>query len=211
MRKFEKILFVYSIVAITAFFIVTGFTSPSPQNFVTGILLLPLIAYFWLRLTSPVGTTVSIWSKRFFVSLAFLSFLGTLFYYFFYNNLIPAVANNTKRDDKQNEVLLEEIQSLRMDLEKLKAEESKEAPMALGSQSESFSDILYEALDAKLIAIKATSRVMVYEKPDTSSKVIGQLAIGREYETIGKTPDWFVVKLGELEGWVNASEIREVR
>src|SRR4030042_2624420 len=64
MRGMEKFLFVYGIIVATAIGIGSLFFSPRPENFVGLILFLPVIAYFWLRLTSPADVSSSKWSLR---------------------------------------------------------------------------------------------------------------------------------------------------
>jgi hypothetical protein len=81
MKSFEKFLFFYSIVAITVIFFTSAIFNRSPQNIISGLATLPLVLYFWLRLTSASSTTVSRWSLRFLVIIVVLCVLGIFTYF----------------------------------------------------------------------------------------------------------------------------------
>lgn len=80
MKGLEKILFFYGIFAITSLFISFGIFSPLPLNFISIALLIPIIFYFWIRLTNPERVSAEWWSAKFILSLIILSTLGIFGY-----------------------------------------------------------------------------------------------------------------------------------
>lgn len=101
MKGFEKFLFFYSIIAITAIFFTSAFFLRTPQNVISGFLTLPLVIYFWLRLTSADTVNVSRWSLRFLTIIIVLSSLG-IFTYFLSQQ---SASTTNKRDAELNQKL----------------------------------------------------------------------------------------------------------
>lgn len=81
MRRFEKFLFFYSILTITLLFVSSVFFLDKPQNLINGALLIPLVFYFWLKLTSPDAVDAARWSLRFLIVITVLTGLGIFGFY----------------------------------------------------------------------------------------------------------------------------------
>lgn len=124
MKKFENFLFFYSIVAITVFLISFGIFSPKPLNFISGLLLLPLVFYYWIRLTNPENVSAERWSLRFLTALIILSLLGIYGFYLLkqVTEKIPVISNQLSNEQRLNEELKKELANLKEKLEKVENE-----------------------------------------------------------------------------------------
>ncbi|KKS87957.1 MAG: hypothetical protein UV64_C0035G0007 [Parcubacteria group bacterium GW2011_GWC1_43_11b] len=111
MRKFERFLFFYSILVITILFVSFGIFSPKPLNIISIISLLPIIFYFWVRLTSPQVVSADKWSLRFLMIATIVSFLGI--YAFNLVKQTPLINEQLAQEQKRNEELKKEIKELK--------------------------------------------------------------------------------------------------
>lgn len=216
MKKFEKFLFFYSIIASTIFFISFGLTSPTPLNFISGVLFLPVIFYFWIRLTSPQSVNADKWSLRFLVSIAILSSLGIFAYYL--NSLknpsseITALKNMLSEAQIKNEEISFKLADSLAKLEEVKNEKNSPSPAVSG---ESIADLIYEtpqgASTQRIKAKEGVSVIDVYQSPDPASKKIAGLESGVKYPYIEKDGSWYkVVVTSTTSGWVNSTQVQEV-
>lgn len=215
-------LFFYSAVCVTVVFFASAFLNPSPLNFISGVALLPLLIYFWLKMTSASQVSSSKWSLRFILIIFLLSALG-IFSFSLRQKIVSTkkvmeeqVAVETTTNQKISE-LAEEIKALRekdISNEELKAELAK-IQEKLNSTQGSFSDILLET--SKLnpdvvgyVTIKNPSDKFldVLDSPNFSAKKVAEIEFGKNYPYTKISESWYYIKLpNETYGWVNSGDV----
>ena len=231
MKRFEKILFAYSIVAVTAVLITFGLYSPSPQNLISSLLLAPIALYFWLKITSPQEVNVSKWSLRLVAIVAILTALGVYgsFLSRFLGNSgsealelakaesqekIASLEEEIKilREEKEgNQALQDELAEIKDELARLSAE----GKLTLGTSQSSLSDILSNIeegneLTSGYVSIKSSliKELDVLEEPDFAAKRVGTIVYGETYPFSEKSGSWFKISLpDEISGWVHERDV----
>jgi len=218
MRKLEKFLFSYSIIAITVLFICFVALSPQPLNLISGVVLSPIIFYFWIRITSPVGTSPDIWSVRFVVILVLISALGVYAFSTTKHSLDSKPIINQQLSEVQalNEELKGKITLKDTEIAKLK-EQIKDTPTSSDVQGESIADLISESPappngTQRITGVIGIKVIDVYQNPTTSSLKIGDLDPSINYPYIEKQGDWYkVVMTSSKTGWVESSQVIEVQ
>lgn len=211
MRKLERFLFGYSIIATTVFLITYGVTSPKPLNIISGILLLPITLYFWLRLTNPEGTSSEKWSVRFITVVVILSVLGL-----YAHQLIE------RYEPTANETILKSqlAEALRKNEELVKSTKNTGASPTPGSTQETGETVADVLLDQETvesggtrIALKADLQsANIYSDKDTASKKLGSIMPGVTYPFMEKDREWYkVVATAGQSGWVRKSDVDELK
>ena len=227
MRSFEKFLFIYGIIVATAIGIGSLFFSPRPENFVGLILFLPVIAYFWLRLTSPADVASSKWSLR----LILVVFILTTFGIFGFS-----LNRKIENDRKAKEAALVQTETLS------KLEELKSQLIALGQKDSTGEEIASDvarikeelsqlkekdSLNTNLLGAYAsledipigqvtitnskTTKLDVLADKSFSASAVGEIVYGSSYQFEQKDGTWYLIKLSDgTKGWVNARDVKEV-
>ena len=214
MKKIEKILFVYSIVAVTVLLITFGIFEPKPINLISTILLSPILLYFWIRLTSPEKVSAEKWAFRFLISIAVFCLLGLYGLQLLRQETGENVQLKSQLADQQliNETLKEENASISAQLD-----EAKKAPtQEEDARGESITDLIYgstEPTNLKQITGKDNiTTINVYEEPSASSDKIGSLDGTAKYIYLEKNGTWYNLILSDsLSGWVSANQVQEVQ
>ncbi|CAN5349537.1 hypothetical protein BH10PAT1_BH10PAT1_0950 [soil metagenome] len=189
MRKYEKFLFFYSVVFLTIFIISYTVFYPSPINFLTGILIFPIIFYFWVRVTNPEKTTPLNCSIRFIFVLTLLSILGIGAYKYSLNN-----------PKKENNIVIAESSPIQTSIA---------TPIETPSSTPTTADIT-PFITPKIVVI-GKDAIDVYSDPDASSKVVGKLNPNQDYLYTEKQLNWYkIITDDSIYGWVHADLVKEV-
>ena len=227
MKGFEKFLFFYSIIAVTAIGIGSVFFSPRPENFVGLLLLFPIIAYFWLRVTSPAQVSFSKWSLRLILVVFILVTLGIFGF-----SLFRKAEENRKLAQEaiiQAETLVR-LEDLKKELQALsqKSASGEEIASEVARIKEELSELKEKDLtDSNLLGAYASledipighttisnpkvTKLDVYRDKTTSSTVIWKIDYGENYQYFQKEGDWYLIKLPDgTKGWVSAKDVKEV-
>jgi hypothetical protein len=213
MRKFEKFLFFYSILAVTVILISLGVFSPKPLNLIVGLILSPIVFYFWIKLTSPDNISAERWSVRFLIVIVVLSLLGI--YGFFISKQAsdgePEIMAQLREQTLANEELRAKLAS--MSAEPAKVKDSSPVSTASG---ESVTDLVSEPTPIALQEIMAkpgVKKIDVYQDPLPAATKIGTLDGGSaKYLYLDKQNSWYKVVLSESQvGWVSQSQVEEVQ
>ena len=228
MRSLEKFLFFWGIIVVTAGGIGTLFFSPRPENFIVLILFSPIIAYFWLRVTSPAEVATSKWSLR----LIFVIFLLTTFgiFAFSLNKRLELNKEAAKEALVQGETLkkLEEVRQelatlsrvgtssdeiasdvarIKEELAQLEKSEGSLNPNLLGAL-ENLEDV---PMGQVTIAKSTTKEIDVLDKAAFGATAVGKITYGVAYEYFQKETTWYLIELPDgVQGWVNAKDVKEV-
>lgn len=206
MKRFEKFLFFYSIIAVTVFAISYGIYSPKPLNLVSVGLMTPVIFYFWIRLTSPESTNPDRWGFRFLAAVVLVSLLGLTGYWLSFKS--PPTSNSKSEEN-------------------IPATSIVSTPTAIptplpspGPGDESVTDILYgtpvpdSTVSGQIQRIKARpgiSKVDIYQNPSSTSPKIGSIDTSITYPYLEKQGTWYkIIFSGTTSGWVNSSQVEEV-
>jgi len=236
MKNAEKILFFYSIVAITAIFIASAFFSPTPLNLISGLVLLPILAYFWVRLTSPSEVNAQKWSIRLLIVVFAVSALFVFAYALSANKKQDQVAEETASEDqlatekleeirseiesiKDSDVtddeLLDEISKIQNELVNLRADYATR-----GIGNESLSDVLddinyqYDSdMPVGYVTMIESSDATadVYSDSASSSEITGQITFGRTYSFFESEGNWYLIVLpDDTLGWVKSEVVKEI-
>lgn len=195
MRSFEKFLFFYSIVATTTLFISLGLFYPNPLNFISGAILLPVIFYFWIRLTSPEAVGAELWSLRFIIAIAILTALGTAGYRL----------SQLKPPPPVQKVIVE-----------APSPTATPAVKSATASGESITDlILGSPTPIALLEITGKAGIKtidVYQNPSLTSKKVGSLDGTANYLYLDKQNGWYKVVISDsLAGWVSQNQVQEVQ
>lgn len=234
MKNVEKILFFYSIVAITVIFIASAFFSPTPLNIISGLALLPILAYFWIRMTSPSEVSAQKWSLRLFIAVFALSAL-TIFAF--------ALAAKEKQEPaeevSEDQLAAEKLEEIRSEIESIKDKEvtddellaeiekiqeelvnlrASNATQGIGNDSLSdvLDDINYQYdLDTPVGQVTMISSsdttADVYSDSAGTSEITGQITFGRTYPFFESVGNWYLIRLpDDTMGWVKSEVVEEV-
>lgn len=207
MKRFEKFLFYYSILAVTVFFISFGIFSPKPMNFISGILLLPILFYFWIRLTNPQNASPGVWSARFLVSLVILCTLGVYGFYISKQSTDPNSIINSQLSEQtaQNEKLKSEVATLKEQLDKNEA-------VPTSTPEVSITDLITEPAPGnsvqRIMAKDGVEKVDVYANPSLTSQKVGTLEKNVNYPYITIEDGWYkIVVTSSTVGWVSSDQV----
>jgi hypothetical protein len=199
MHRLEKFLFFYSIIIITILFISLGVFFPKPLNLISISLIIPIVFYFWIKLTSPESVSVERWSFRFILIIALLSEFGIFGYYLAQipqSKPINVVINQTSPTPSI-----------------LPASSKKDS----SGSGESIINLITETTPNPILLQEfkgkaGTKLINVYITTSTSSKKIGSLDGSQTYLYLEKKDGWYSVILSGSEmGWVSASQVEEVQ
>jgi hypothetical protein len=196
MKSFERFLFFYSIVAITALFISFGIFSPKPLNLISLVLIIPVIFYFWVRLTSPEATSAEKWSVRFVTVIVILSGLGVFAY-----RLEQTITHKP-------EVIISQVIPTPIS--------TPTATKSATTHGEGFLDLLTDTpspIPLQQFKGKTGAKLIdVYASPFITSRKITTLDGTQTYLYLLKRGDWYEIALSGSEmGWVSGSQIQEVQ
>lgn len=217
MAKFEKILAIYCVVAITVLVIGSVSFLPRPQNYLMLALFIPVGIYFWLRLTAPNEVSTSKWSLRLLLVLFALILAGIFGFWLAtkQTNNNPIVPSQT--DDKQtladpNTSLTGELTKIKKDLAEIKTALKIQNLTSSTDQT----DIAGVLGDETKVAVgtlaqrTGISGVHVYRDPTTNAPTVGTLTSGENYSFYKKENGWYQIALtNNLEGWVNSQSVTE--
>lgn len=194
-----------------------GATSPSPLNLISGMLLLPVVFYFWIKLTSPQVVDADKWSIRFLLILGILSALGVFGFY-----LARSIENSPVETSLKNQLveMQKKNEELSQKLEKYitptQTPASKEKVKGVDIEGESIADLLIESSPdptgaQKIISKTGIKQVDVYQSPNTTSKKIGNLELNLNYPYLESVDGWYKVAVtSSTVGWVSNTQVQEV-
>jgi hypothetical protein len=227
MRGLEKFLFFWGIVVVTVGGIGALFFSPRPENFVILALLLPVIAYFWLRLTSPAEVSASKWSLRLILVIFVLVSLGI---FAFSLNKKAALDREAAQKALVGAETLKRLEEVKNELAKLTSAGISDEEIASDvarikeelsqlRESEALNPNLLGALESldeiaigEVTIIKSSvGQLDVLASADFGSASVGKITFGQNYEYFQKEESWYLIKLPNgVKGWVNAKDVKEV-
>lgn len=219
MKKFEKFLFFYSILSVTIFFISFGAYSPSPLNFISGVMMLPTTFYFWIRLTGPDHTTADVWSVRFLISLAILALIG-IFGFYLASKAMPQVKTlNTRIVNLENQIskLTEELDIKTAELGELKEKPATPSATVKGTATEEITvaDLVVgtpKPGSQRITGNPGVAKIDVYQSSTLNSTKIGTIETGITYPYITKENGMYkIVLTTEKTGWVSQNQVQEVQ
>jgi hypothetical protein len=211
-RKFEKFLFFYSILAVTVIAVSLGVFEPKPVNLITCLVLVPMIFYFWIRLTSPEAVSAEKWSLRFLLALFILSILGVIGVY------IARLPNRGPENSTQIAKLTAEKAELERRLAILsnQPENSPASTSAKSVKGESIADLI-NPLPTSNPIIQITGKpgvktISVRESPISASKIIAEMDGLLKYSYLDQQNNWYKIPLSaSAAGWVSGSQVKEVQ
>lgn len=227
MRGFEKFLFVYGIIVATAIGLGSLFFSPRPENFIGFVLFLPVIVYFWLRLTSPNEVPSSKWSLRLILVVFILTTLGIYGFSLFRRaeeelNIKKEALIQTetlaKLEDLKKELAIlaqksssgeavaEDVARIKDELTALKEKDTLNSNL-LGAYA-SLEDIPIGYLT---ISNSKVTKLDVYQDKNSTSTVLWKIDYGENYQYFQKEGNWYLLEIPDgNKGWVNASDVKEI-
>ena len=231
MRAYEKFLFYYGIIVATAIGLGSLFFAPQPQNFAVLLMFIPVIFYFWIRVTSPADVSSSKWSLRLILVVFIVTALGIFGYSLSQKQVVDEKAKQSLSIESQT---LEKLDELKGQLEALSESGADSDEIAddvarikdelsqLKDNQDNFGGInpnLLGAIDSLgetavgyiTISKSTTKELDVLDGPDFSAKSVGKIVYGTNYEYFQKESTWYQITLAEgIEGWVNARSVKEV-
>jgi len=217
MKGLEKILFFYSILALTSLTVAFGVFEPKPLNLITIGILSPILIYFWLRMTGPDHTTPDKWTLRLLASIVILAGMGIYGVYF--AKKYAAIQNQQAATDQINQ-LKEQNSSLTAQLQDLSQQAaSSPQPSATTSAIKVASASATPATSALpspasglSLTPKGSIPVTIYMDHDSSSKAVGTLLPGKIYPYTDRFSTWYKVSVdNSFEGWVSGTLVDEVQ
>lgn len=195
MKSFEKLLFVYSIVAVTVIFICFGIFEPKPINLITSTLLIPIVFYFWVKLTGPEKSSPEIWSIRFLIVIIILCLMGIGTYYL-----------KTNQKGPQEKIIIINATTVPSPITSAKPSPDPIKPKT----DESVTDILYGTpIPIPTTFLKTKGGIVnVYQDKLTTSKILYKLIPDQSYPYSQKLGAWYKVYISDsIEGWVESSSV----
>lgn len=168
------------------FLIAYGIFSPAPLNLVSGILMFPILLYFWIKLTSPEHVGPALWSFRLLVCIIILSILGIGAYFLAikapsYPTPAPCVLPSPT------------------------AATISPSPSPMVKSETSISDLISPKIKTR------GQPAVLYKDPTVDSEVVGSLAPNKEYEYSLKQDKWYkVLNNTSGSGWVAADQVDEI-
>lgn len=216
MHKFEKFLTFYSTTVIAILLVASVTFLQRPHNFLMLGLFLPICIYFWLRVTSPEGTSVSKWSLRLLVVLFVFTGLGLTAYFLSTNNFLSS------EKVQENAELKEEISSLKNDLKDIKNSlnitPTSTESAKLSADDETIADVLGDndkPLERNILGYVAkmpsNGIVYIYKGSSTDSEIVSEMKEGVNYPFYDKVSSYYLIGLGDDEaGYVKVNLVKQV-
>lgn len=216
MHKFEKFLSFYSTVTIAILLVGSVTFLPRPHNFLMLGLFLPICIYFWLRVTSPEGTSVSKWSLRLLIVLSVFTGLGLIAYFFSTNNYFKV------DKEQENLELKDEISSLKKDLTEIKNSlnitPTSTESAKLSADDQTIADVLGDSdkpLERNILGYVAkmpsNGIVNIYKDSSTDSEIVSEMKEGVNYPFYDKVASYYLIGLGDDEaGYVKVNLVKQV-
>ena len=226
MKKFQNILFFYSTVASAVLVIGSFFFLPAPHNLIMLVLFLPNTGFFWLALTNPSKVNANRWSLRMVAVLVIFTLAGTFGYWLTTKWVDNNSTSKVGSDDTTYELLekyLAKIERLEDNNDALSKKidtivsipPSSGDPDILGFKDESQQDVSEDSYNLPLGYLKMDPDLQVvftnvYETPNATSKVAGNIVPEKIYPFFTNDKSWYEIELDNLKkAWVNEKFIVE--
>ena len=131
--------------------------------------------------------------------------------------------NSKTKPASDSSKLAEELAAIHGELSQIRAT-LREQGQTLGTTDSDIEDLLGDinvstssaTPTAKLtpaigsITLRSVSSADIHQEKSTSSVVIGHIYFGEKYPYFQKTGNWYLTKTPSIQGWVNASLVKEV-
>ncbi len=236
MKGFKIFLSYYSIVVVTVLLIGSAFFVSKPYGYIHLVLFLPVVIYFWLTSSGPKEVNSAKWSLRFLSIIIIFSVLG-IYGLFLSTFMIPG--GEQDKPDSLTDVLteiktllgeksenndLEDIAKRLEDIEESLTNLQYDGSDTLGvkEETESIIDIIEknqkEATGYVTVKSEMFKTVEVFERPNSSSNVVGSASFGVDYPFYESKGDWYEISDFQLDslsdnpstiGWVRAEFVKE--
>lgn len=231
MKRYQLFLAYYTILASLGLFIWSIFFAQNPQGFLLTLLVIPIGIYFGLLVagvakSKPTDTSSENNTHKKYPSI-FLIVLTTLFISSFSIFVYSAISNRSldaqsasllkiskhinglqKTFESQNETLYKELTK---DIQDVKTRLIDIKTSQKNSEEKSVLDAA-TALQVGTVTIKdqKNQTVTVYQEKNSSSKTVGKAEFGTIYTFIEKDKDWYLILLGEKEGFISSQFVKEI-
>lgn len=232
MRGWRFFLAYYTLITSLTLFIWSIFFAQKPQSFFLTLLVIPTSFYFWLLVTgvlkshSPDSPSENQTHNQYVkypllvLTTLFISSFSIFIYSLINSRLIASESASLLTASQQLNSLKQELENqnkaLRQELVR-EIQEIKNQLINIKSTQESTGDknVLKATttLQVGTITIKDQKNptVNAYKDKNLSSEVIGIAEFGKTYTFIEKDQNWYLVLLGEKEGYINGEFVKEVR
>lgn len=211
MKGYRLFLAYYTLLAVCGLFVWSLFFGPKPQGFLLVLLVLPIATYFAMIFTGhPEEPSTNHRLPILTLAALFVALVAVLAY----------TAGNPKTPDNTAK-LLSEIAAIRQEVAKLSPTQDSstaaqlrqiKAELANLKATNSASLLGYDLSPVGIVTIKdsKTLNVSVYQEKTLSGKTVGKLEQGKTYAFIDKSPDWYLVVVGQAQGYVKSSLVKEL-
>ena len=232
MKRYQLFLAYYTLIATVVLFTWSIFFMPKPLSFLLTLLVAPTGIYFWLLITGtskPLPSDQSSENQRqkenpmlpFVILMTlFISSFSIFVYSEIINrsslNLQSAVTTSVAKQisslkleiKDQNKAFLEnmvkEFKTVKDELTNMKGTQKvSEEATVMGDTTLQVGTIT--------IADKKYPTVNIYQEKILSSSIVGKIEFGKTYTFIEKTTDWYLILIGEKEGYVDSQFVKEVQ
>ena len=232
MKRYQLLLAYYTLIITVVLFFWSIFFTPKPLSFLLTLLVAPTGIYFWLLVTGtskPQPSEAPIENQKHkgqpkFPFVVLMTLFISSFSIFIYSEITNRSSLNSQlavttsvakqigslklelgdqnkafRDD-----MVKELKTVKNELANIKSKQkvTKEATV-MGDTTLQVGTIT--------IADKKYPTANVYQEKILSSSIVGKIEFGKTYTFIEKTPDWYLVLIGEKEGYVSNQFVKEVQ
>lgn len=232
MKRYQLFLAYYTLIATLALFIWSIFFAPKPQGFLLTLFVIPISLYFWLLVSGvskpypsdPSSENQNRGEKTKLPLIVLIILFISVFSVFAYSEISSRPLNS----ESESASAFKQISSLKLELEKQnKAFHEKHEEM-VGELRELKDELINIKWVQKVnedatvmgdatslvgtVTIKGQENqtVNVYAEKSASSKVLGKAEFGKTYTFIEKDQDWYLILLGNKEGFISSQFVKEV-
>jgi len=229
MKRYQLFLAYYTLIATLALFIWSIFFIQKPQGFLLTLFIIPISLYFWILVTgvsklrpSDPSTENQNQGKR---TKFPLIVLMTLFISSFSIFAYSEINSRSLNQESASAPVVKQVSSLKLELENQNKTFHEELIRELGKVKDQLinlkgvqkvtpdTGILGDATSVGTVTIKDKQYpiVNVYKEKNISSEVIGKAEFGKTYTFIEKDQTWYLILLGEKQGYIQSEFVKEVK
>ena len=233
MKRYQLFLVYYTLITSLVLFIWSLIFAPKPQGFLLTLIVIPTSIYFWLLVLGvsklkPSAPSSENQTQEKQVKLPLIALI-TLFISSFISAfsifVYPAINSRLLNSESASLSVSGQVSSLKLELENQNKAFHEEMVREFGEVKDQLAKIkpapkVTEAatnpeetpVQVGTVTIKdqKNKTVNIYQEKNLNSNVIGKAEFGKNYTYTEKDQNWYLILLGEKEGFISNQFVKEV-
>lgn len=224
MKKISRFFFYYTFILLNGLTVVSLFFLGSPYNLLYGVVLVPSLLFFWIKITDPLHATESSWSARLVIAIAVVSSL-LIFGFYLRNDLYQkaSIVEGQLAMEKSNSASQMASISAELALLRQQLNQQTEAEPVASSEPKIVDQQVIDLLNSiettdkndsqqptilGEVRLKGKAESNVYESKSNSSKIIGIAEVNTSYDYFKLEDTWYYLEISEgRRGWIESDKV----